>query len=249
MEEGRAKTIRLITIFAVCSLLVVLALVWIFAGIDSYSNHVLESCMALLFVLLIFTVVDAIWKPFTSGPSSASDFSRHRDSDTGSTNMDFPLVYSESPPAYEDVVGAPFQETSFSEVSGPRNDRSLGAVSISTATNGSRSSNGMPTYETSSTREAGPGTATSGHSPEPWAGQISVAADIDFEEIYIPRRFSPFFSEESSVQSSYTTSRELQLSVNCLPTYEEALMTVQSESRNPTGSDASTQDNNLIVFM
>lgn len=237
MQEGWVKVIRLITIFVVSGLLIILALVWIFTDGSFYRNRFLESFMVLLVIILVCTTVEVCWKPFTSESSSAPSFPSRGGSVSSSTNADIPLVYSESPPAYEDVVRTTFEETSFSEVEGPRNDSSLGAVALPTDSNGSSSS-------TSSSEMTNDGRSLS-------RGVLLRTEEThdDFQEVYIPRRYSPFFSEEGPVPGSPTTSRELQLAVDCLPTYEEAVCTLQLQSRDPSGSDTSVQNSNLILFM
>ncbi|XP_064101559.1 uncharacterized protein LOC135212105 [Macrobrachium nipponense] len=241
MQGGRVKVIRLITIFVVSGLLIVSALVWIFTNGSFYRNRFLESFMGLLVIILVCTTVEACWKPWTSSSSSSSSsapsFPSHGGSVSSSSTMDIPLVYSESPPAYEDVVRTTVYETSFSDFVEPRNESRLGAVASSTDSNGTTSS------KSSSERT---------NDERGVSGDVLLrtqATHDDFQEVYIPRRFSPFFSEEGSVPNSPTTSRELQLAVDCLPTYEEAVGSLQLHSRDPSGSDASVQNSDLILFM
>ncbi|KAK7081063.1 hypothetical protein SK128_007693 [Halocaridina rubra] len=218
--SSRAKCTRIISIFIVSSLLIVVSLIRVFSYHNGYNSHLLGTIMVILTIVLICCVLEICWRPFR-GANDATNSSSESDS-AQNINMEIPLVYSEAPPSYDEVV-ASFQNDSSHSVN------TVGERHIF------EGSDECPRCQPEVQELVKvPGTLCTlqqRRSVEDFYDRPvsrSGASVDDFEEVYIPRRYHP--------------SSEIQLSVDALPSYEEAMTRLASDTD-------SGKDNNLIMFI
>ncbi|XP_071527327.1 uncharacterized protein [Panulirus ornatus] len=163
----------------------------------------MDAIMMLLTVALVGCALEACWKPFASTSNDIDSVNSNEAVAESSSTMTDPLVYTEAPPSYEEIL---VQE----QLEPPS-----GTSNRDQATASSKSTNNNDTEE--------PMTPT--------------------DRLSLPKRYSPFITE---TLYSYASANEVQLSVDSLPSYEEAVAVLQPVAEAQPDPDT---NRDLILFM
>ncbi|XP_042215302.1 uncharacterized protein LOC121861532 isoform X2 [Homarus americanus] len=211
---GRGKCMRLFAIFVLSSLLAIISLARVLAHADS-SRHFLETVIMVLTVMLVCLLVETCWKPFSNDPEHRESVDINGGTTGSSTTPRDPLVYTEAPPSYEEILAQEQLEPPSGNASDDLASTKCDNVTL------------YHLHTSILDMPDSPESATSN------------------QHISLPRRYSPFITE---TRYSYTTANELQLSVDRLPSYEEAAITLQPLD-SPQHQQNTTNDDDLMLFM